>query len=193
MQHIQTRPSARPYQTVQRLFFAAFPAAQDATPIHDMAREHNRTRELGGYPLKASRLHVTLDHVGDFGSAPAAIVDFAIRVGDQVARSCFEATFTRTESFRGQPGRHPYVLRGDEGLGGFHFLRNAIWGAYAWLGRDVRSTSYSPHMTLLYGKREATAMEIPPLTWRVSEFALVLSHVGETRYDILAKWPLKTA
>ena len=30
------------------------------------------------------------------------------------------------------------------------------------------------------------------LTWLVSEFALVLGHVGDTRYDILAKWPLKT-
>lgn len=187
-----TAPTARPYQTVQRLFFAAFPSTQDAAAIHDMARIHSRRRELGGYPLRANRLHVTLDHVGDYPVAPPHIIDFARRVGDHVVRSCFEATFTRAESFRGGPGRHPYVLLGDEGLGGFHFLRNALGDAYAGLGVDIRSTPYKPHMTLLYGKREAAAVEITPLTWRVSEFTLVLSHVGEMRCDLLARWSLKT-
>jgi len=46
------------------------------------------------------------------------------------------------------------------------------------------------HMTLLCDGRELDPYEIAPIQWRPRRCALVLSHVGLSRHERLAEWPL---
>jgi RNA 2',3'-cyclic 3'-phosphodiesterase len=50
--------------------------------------------------------------------------------------------------------------------------------------------SGKPHMTMLYDERVIAEHAIEPIRWTASEFVLVLSHLGKTRHDWLARWPL---
>lgn len=173
-----------------RLFYACFLDEAAIGAASGISRTHDLDRRLGGTRLPPNRYHVTLEHVGDYFDRPLHVIDFALRVGDAVSAWPFLATFTYAESFRGRPGRHPYVLRGDEGIAGFHHLRMAIGGACLKEGLDVRNTRYKVHVTLQYGKRAAPPLKIPQLSWPVDKFALVLSHLGQTRYEILREWNL---
>ena len=58
-------------------------------------------------------------------------------------------------------------------------------------GLEVRNTDYKPHLTLQYGNRLVGPLNISPVSWLVRDFALVLSHLGQTRYEILRQWNLE--
>lgn len=181
-----------PDQGVLRFFYAVMLEAAPGSAAARLADKHNSERDLDGSRIPTDRLHVTLDHIGDFKQAPAGLIDFAMKVGDAVSMPSFEATFNHAGSFAGRPGHHPYVLLGDEGVAGFHLLRCAIGGAAAKFGIEVRSTSFVPHTTLLYGRRFRGPLSIEPISWVVRDFTLVLSHVGKTRYEFLRRWSLKS-
>jgi 2'-5' RNA ligase len=85
------------------------------------------------------------------------------------------------------------VLRGADGAAGgngLRALRTALGCALA--DRGFRpSPKYDPHMTLSYDPRariEPVAVE--PISFQAAEFALVKSHVGFTRHEVLRTWPL---
>ena len=50
---------------------------------------------------------------------------------------------------------------------------------------------FTPHMTLGYRKGDAFDEQILPIGWQATEFVPIHSHVGLTRHDILARWPLR--
>ena len=49
----------------------------------------------------------------------------------------------------------------------------------------------TPHLTVGYHPQMVERTEIEPIRWTAREFALVRSHVGQSRYDILKRWALK--
>lgn len=49
---------------------------------------------------------------------------------------------------------------------------------------------FNPHMTLMRGKVEKSQIAVDPISWDAQEIALVHSFVGQSRYEIMATWPL---
>jgi 2'-5' RNA ligase len=83
------------------------------------------------------------------------------------------------------------VLRGGEGLLALEGFQAALRQALAWEKLDGSKLAFTPHMTVLYGQSGAVIAPIAPVTWTVSTFALVVSHQGQGRHEVLARYPLK--
>jgi len=67
----------------------------------------------------------------------------------------------------------------------------ALRQALAWEKLDGSKLAFTPHMTVLYGQPGAVAASIAPLTWTVNGFALVVSHQGQGRHEVLVRYPFK--
>ena len=50
---------------------------------------------------------------------------------------------------------------------------------------------FNPHMTLLYGSGPPQPLRFPAMSWPVRDFALIHSFVGESRYEVIRRFPLK--
>ncbi|HEX7932614.1 MAG TPA: 2'-5' RNA ligase family protein [Paraburkholderia sp.] len=178
------------------LFFAVFPDANTAAGISKLAQGlcgKSRTRSK---PLAASRLHVTLHHLGVFaGGLPAACVDAAMRAAGSIRMAPFTVEFETVVSFAAKPRPGPLVLSGGEGVAGLHVLHDALGDALQNCGIETRAAAaalaYTPHVTLAYGLPWAAARPVEPVCWNVRGFALIHSLLGRTRHIVLARWPLE--
>ena len=132
------------------------------------------------------RLHVTLAILG--AALDNRTLSAAGWAADRVSLPAFDARFDRAMTFGRADG--PFVLTGEAGLTPVRRLRPALAQALADQGFRAGST-YRPHMTLSYGRRRHVAEHpITPLAFPVRAFHLVRSHVGLSRHERLASWPL---
>jgi 2'-5' RNA ligase len=174
-----------------RLFFAIFPDAGIAARIAQLREELRLELGLHGKPLASERLHATLHPVGDYAGLPQDLVARAGDVASTVAMPLFTVAFEGAESFRGRPGHRPFVLRGGDGVAGLMMLRQRLGLALekAGLGRSVPHNT--PHVTLLYDDRLVADRRVDTVSWAVHEFVLVHSLLGRSRYNVLARFPLR--
>jgi len=180
------------------LFFAVFPDANTAVSISRLAQRLCGETRARSKPLAAARLHVTLQHLGNFaGGLPQARVDAAIKAAASIKMEPFSVEFDKVVSFASKPRPGPLVLAGGEGVAGLHRLHDALCRALrdAGCGEHAASAAvdYTPHVTLAYGMPWAAARPVEPLCWNVREFALMHSLLGRTRHVMLARWPLANA
>ncbi|CAB3698871.1 2'-5' RNA ligase family protein [Paraburkholderia rhynchosiae] len=178
------------------LFFAVFPDANTATNISNLAQRLCGETRARSKPLSASRLHVTLHHLGIFaGGLPPACVDAAMRAAGAICMAPFTVEFDTVVSFASKPRPGPSVLTGSEGVVGLHALHDALGHALKDCGLETRAASaamaYEPHVTLAYGLPWAAARPVEPICWNVRGFALIHSLLGRTRHIVLARWPLE--
>jgi 2'-5' RNA ligase len=174
-----------------RLFFAAVPDADAAACIYRLAGVLKRAHKFEGELIRPDRLHVTLFFLGGGNGPPERIVRMAFEAAAEVRMPPFEVSFDRTSSFRGQPGNHPFVLLGDNGLSPLGSFRRMLGAAMMRKGmRRWVNTDFTPHVTLLYDMRSVEEQPIEPISWTVSEFVLIHSMRGHTH---LARWPLYSA
>lgn len=177
------------------LFFAVFPDTSTAAGIAKLAQQLCRETRSRSRPLAAGRLHVTLHHLGNFaGGLPQARVDAAMRAAASIRMNPFTVEFDKMTSFAVKPRPGPMVLAGDEGVVGIHALHDALGLVLQDAGFGDRAlkpgTSYTPHVTLVYGMPPLPPRPIESVCWNVREFALVHSLLGRTRHVVLARWPL---
>lgn len=178
----------------ERLFFAVLPDPETADRVRTLIDRFVADNHLTGTPLKAERLHISLHHVGDYARLRSKFVYAARLAGQAVTMRSFEVTFRFIKSFDGAPshddrsGRRPLVLLAEgDALGDLH---KAVRAAMARNG--LRPTpSFRPHMTLLYGAKLIPMQAIAPISFPVSDFVLIHSALGLTRYEILDRWPLQ--
>ncbi len=85
----------------------------------------------------------------------------------------------------------PFVLQGDEGVIGLLVLQQRLGRLMENAGLGRADPHYTPHMTLLYGDRTVDDEAVRPISWAVREFVLVHSLLGRSRYNILARFPLR--
>ena len=103
----------------------------------------------------------------------------------------FTVAFDGAESFRGRPGHRPFVLRGEDGVAGLMMLQQRLALAMAKVGLGCPVRHYTPHVTLLYGDRLVADRPVDTVSWAVHEFVLVHSLLGRSRYNVLARFPLR--
>jgi 2'-5' RNA ligase len=143
--------------------------------------------QLDGRPIDEDRLHITLYQLGNFepqSSDPTRIQDWLQRrLVWQFAS--FEVTLDRALSFRGREN-HPFVLTGSklEDLHAFHRQVGDVLG--------LPTRGFTPHLTLVRSKKSIPVHDIQPVAWKATEFVLVKSFLGQSRYEILERWPLGT-
>lgn len=174
------------------LFFAIFPTAEAAARIATLAQHLRGELGLKGRPLAIERLHVTLDHLGDFVGLPRNIVDTAGEVATAIAAPPFEIAFDRAASFAGGRRNSPLVLRGGNGVAALTAFQQTLVAALAkaGLGSGTKST-YTPHVTLSYGKSRVPEQAVETVAWTAHEFVLVQSLLGRNRHVVLERWPLQ--
>lgn len=110
---------------------------------------------------------------------------------DEYSTPPFEVTFDRVSSFK-HPDRRPLVLVGNNDFAGLRHFHRTLG---AWLSQTGTAANdfegrFNPHVTLLYDWREIPEQTIEPVSWTVTDFSLVLSVVGQTRYVHLKRWRL---
>ena len=181
-----------PPRPADRLFFAVFPDANAATQIAELTRALVGRHGVTGKPLSPERLHITLNHLGDYIGLPQGVVAAATAAGATIDMQAFDVTFDRVMSFSGRRDNLPIVLRGGEGLAGLMTFQQVLGGAMmkAELGRWV-DRRFTPHVTLLYGKGKMEEETIEPIRWTVREFVLIHSLLGRGQYIPLGRWPLR--
>jgi 2'-5' RNA ligase len=179
------------------LFFAALPDANTAGSIAKFAQQICGETRSKSKPHAANRLHVTLQHLGNFaGGLPQERVDAAIKAAASIRMEPFSVAFDHVLSFAPKPRPGPLVLGGSEGVVGLHTLHEALVRALqqAGFGDDPavlsNATQYTPHVTLAYGMPWIAARPVDAASWNVREFVLMHSLLGRTRHVELGRWPL---
>ena len=173
----------------ERLFFGLLPHPETAENVSRFGGRFFRENNLLGKPLKTERLHVSLQHIGDYKRLPSRIVYAALLVGRAVSMRAFEATFGLITTFEPSPSKkeRPLVLLGES---------DAFFELHGLLGTAMRRTGlraadhFKPHMTLLYGPGKIPLRAIEPLRIMFDELFLIHSERGLTRYNMLGRWPL---
>lgn len=158
------------------LYLMAKPPAETAVEIG------HRRRRLGlssGYAIE--RLHTTLLPLGDYRSLPRAALETICRAAASLHADPFAVAFDR---LRGN------ALVGGATLGELHGFQKRLVRRLGAFGVAVPDYAFRPHLSLVYGERNARNIAIPPIGWTVEEFLLVLSIHGEGRHEVLARWPL---
>jgi len=182
-------PGAQP--PTDRLLFAIFPPAAVAAEMERTAQTLRTRHNLSGKPLARDRFHITLVHLGDYHGLPAGLTAEATAAGTAVSHPSFEIVFDRAGSFAAKSRSLPYVLRGDGGLARLMAFQQA-------LGVELKKTGlhrfvgpqFTPHVTLLYDARLVPEEPLDPVGWPVTEFVLLHSLLGQTRYIELGRWSL---
>lgn len=178
----------------ENIFFAVFPEREAAREIEGRARQLQRTLGIHKEQIEAERLHVSL--LGfNIHADRKKLVRIAEQAVSEISIKPFHVAFDHVDTFDNKKGRYPFVLLSDYGS-------NAALGA---LRRDLRlalkknipglkpaSAGFTPHVTLFYAHRKID-QEYPlknVIRWRVREFVLVRSLVGESIYVPLRRWKL---
>jgi len=177
-----------------RLFLGLFPDPATAARIDSLGEDVCRRHDLRVPRHQLDRLHVTLFHIGDWAGLPAATVATAIAAAAALRMAPFDVHFDEIMTFSGNPQRRPLVLKAGTGNEALHGFRETLGRELlkAGLGRCVTRT-FEPHVTLAYAPQGVAAEPVEPIVWRASEFVLIHSLLGQTRYITLGQWPLLAA
>ncbi|MBC7815525.1 MAG: 2'-5' RNA ligase family protein [Planctomycetaceae bacterium] len=176
-----------------RLFLGIFPDAEAVDLICDRQTILRHEFGLRGKSRPREILHMTLHHVADYSEMP----EREIKVIEEACTAAFagqsslEMIFDHVKSFKGRPGNQPFVLVNPNENQPLMELHHRLIIELA--KRKLASKgdfNFVPHVTLLYDSKSVTEQPVAPITWRAHEVVLVLSHLGETRYDRIGSWTL---
>ncbi len=178
-----------------RLFFALFPANDAATQLFELATRLKTQHGMAGKLHPVARLHLTLDHLGDFKARPQDIVEAAGETARalQSASTAFQVSLTKVLSF-GRNARTPPLVMSDspDANPGLRDFRANLWDELARRGvPGAPRNSFTPHVTLLYDSFVLLEQPAHAVTWQATDFILVESIIGESRYEVLGRWALK--
>jgi 2'-5' RNA ligase len=171
-----------------RLFLAVFPDPTYAARFETFAARHLAARGISGKPVEASRLHVTLFHLGDYTELPPGLANQAAGVLSRLQRKPFTIQFDQIGSFGNRSAYGDFVLTassGNEALHALHLQLAAHLSAAA-LGQHTKG-SFTPHMTLAYNKPAVPFRQIEPVIWPAHEVVLIHSLLGKTKHMRLAE------
>ncbi|HEY8877300.1 MAG TPA: 2'-5' RNA ligase family protein [Roseateles sp.] len=176
-----------------KLFFALRPDEETAERIARLATAEHEARGLKPR-LRPSRIfHITLHYFGYFEGEPdARVVELASRAAAEVVRPAFDLSFDCFKSWGTErSSKHPFVLTGGQGLEAVRELQQALVERLVAHGLGAPELDYVPHLTLRYDKRTAPDWPVDLPGWLASEFVLVKSPQGETRHEVIRRWPLQ--
>jgi RNA 2',3'-cyclic 3'-phosphodiesterase len=173
------------------LFFSVFPDSPAAARIGRLAQHLRREHGLKGLPFSPARFHCTLCGVDDRNVAWQSIVAKARDAAATIEAAPFRVSFNGVMSFSGKEHHYPLVLVGDDGVVGLMELYSSLRSAIRKTGLRSETSSFTPHVTMLYDIRRIGEQTVEPIYWTVNEIVLVLSLTGQTKYHWLDRWQLR--
>jgi 2'-5' RNA ligase len=180
-------PGFGPAIPTDRLYLAIFPDPGYAARFETFAARHMAARRMDGKPVEASRLHVTLFHLGDYTELPPGLADDAAGALAQLACDPFTICFNQIGSFGNRQAQGDFVLSSSDGNEALHAMHKQLAAHLhaAALGAHAKG-SFTPHMTLAYNKPALPFQQIEPVRWPAHEVVLIHSLLGKTRHIRLA-------
>lgn len=169
------------------------PDAPARAAIATVGERLGRSRRINAPVVAAEDLHLELCPVGT-PQRPQESLEATLRAAaDEVSAQGFDATVDAAMRFSARDGQFPFVLCTDHATtAAALILRRAIAAAQARRGLQVRGvSSFLPHVTLLHAAAlEPIEESISPIRWRVSEFVLIRSFFGQSRFQVIGRWAL---
>lgn len=175
-------------------FFALLP---DEPARAEMARAGERFRKshrLIGTPVDPDDLHLTLCEMGKPEWLQHSLESVLMAAAGQVRVASFPlALDSAMRLSAARDNQYPFVLGADNpSAAAALVLRRAIAEAQQQLGLRVAGvSSYLPHVTLLRGSGiDAVQESMTPIGWMAREFVLIRSFFGQSRHEVIGRWPL---
>jgi RNA 2',3'-cyclic 3'-phosphodiesterase len=174
----------------ERLFFGLMPDCETGKRMARFGDWFHSENHIRANQLQMERLHVSLHHIGDYKRLRSKFVYAARQAAKAVLMRPFEVEFRSVLSFPVAPHKkdRPLVLLGEEG-GALRELFHALGCAMTRNGLKA-APDFVPHMTLSYGPQFVPLQAIEPLRFVASNFVLIHSFRGLTRYEVLGSWSL---
>jgi 2'-5' RNA ligase len=187
----ETAPAEGVFRRLDSVFFALQPPPEIARCAHRVAKDLRDAHGLHCPLVRPQCLHVTLLGIGRYAELSPAMIAAFCAAATSVAMAPFRVALNRATSFAGDRER-PLVLLGDGGVTGIEMLRRKLLLALRGAGfRSSKIRSFTPHMTLLYDRRDLGEHLVEEIGWTVRDFVLIHSLYGQSRHIPLARWPLR--
>jgi 2'-5' RNA ligase len=171
----------------RRLFFGIWPDERTAESLRRLMARLRRDGVMSGRPVDTDRLHLTLHHLGDFADQiPQSLLPAAQEAAATVRSEPFDVVFDHIGGTRDQ-----FLLQASDKLAALRDFRQALTNALvkAGLRRHIAMT-FHPHVTLSYDFSNVPEMPIQPISWRVRDFVLIESLLGQHKHIRRGVWPL---
>jgi RNA 2',3'-cyclic 3'-phosphodiesterase len=175
-------------------FFALKPDDKAIVEIARVGERFRKSHRLIGSPVDADEFHLTLVDMGRPERLQQSMESALVAAADSVSVKGFEVSLdSAVRLCAAKDGNFPFVLCADNTSSGWAMkLRVAIAEAQRRFGLQVLGVShYLPHVTLLRGNAIDTVEEsMPPIRWNAHEFVLIRSFFGQSRHEVIGRWPL---
>lgn len=173
----------------QRLIAVAFPDLYACEDLHRLARSACATFKLSGKPFPLKRYHLSLCCFKEEMNVPAYWVEWAREECARIASGTppFEMTLDQQMSLSETAERKPLVMCPTKRS---QTLTEMFSDFYPALGEKQRAPQMTPHVTLLYDPQSVTPRAVEPVNWTIKEIALLISHVGQSRYEPIERFLL---
>jgi len=174
-------------------FFALLPDDPARAAIAGVGERFRKSHRIGGSPVGIDSLHLTLCPMGKPERLRQPLEEALLAAAGEVHAQGFVATLDSAMRFSARDGQFPFVLCADGATTEAALnLRKAIAAAQLRVGLQVNGvSSFLPHVTMLHGHAvDAIEESITAICWHVSEFVLIRSFFGQSRYVVIGRWPL---
>jgi 2'-5' RNA ligase len=175
-------------------FFALKPDDKATIEIARVCERFRKSHRLIGSPVDAEEFHLTLADMGRPERLQQSLESALVAAAESVSAKSFEVSLdSAVRLSAAKDGNFPFVLCADNTSSAWTMkLRVAIAEAQRRFGLQVLGVSnYLPHVTLLRGNAIDTVAEsMPPIRWNAHEFVLIRSFFGQSRHEVIGRWPL---
>ena len=174
-------------------FFALLPDDQARGAIAGVGERFRKSHRISGSPVGIDNLHLTLCPMGKPERLRQPLEEALLAAAGEVHAQGFVATLDSAMRFSARDGQFPFVLCADGATTEAALnLRKAIAAAQLRVGLQVSGvSSFLPHVSMLHGHAvDAIEESITSICWHVSEFVLIRSFFGQSRYVVIGRWPL---
>jgi RNA 2',3'-cyclic 3'-phosphodiesterase len=178
-----------PLRSSDPLYFMLRPEPRAARQMQRVGSQLRAENKLAGRLVEETRLHVTLLFLCRFGQLTREAFAAIRKTAAMIAMPAFLAGFDWAVSF-GNGSNRPLVLRGYDTVAGVMLLRRELVAALKPIGLRSVTENYTPHVTLLRETERIDDRPIEEIRWPAREFALIRSYYGQSRHEVLGRWPL---
>lgn len=170
------------------LFFAGFAGPDDSWRLCQRGSELARAHRLRNAVQAPQRAHVTLCSLNRHCVLDEAVIAAACAAADRLPCPELHLVFERAVSFAADGA---FMLKGDATTDlAVARLREPLMRLLRRFGLQPMAVT-TPHMTMVYNCGRVVAEHaMAPLPWTLQRFALVLSHIGNSRHEYLGEWTL---
>ncbi|MFC5437866.1 2'-5' RNA ligase family protein [Rhodanobacter umsongensis] len=174
-------------------FFAVLPDDRARSEIAGVCERFRKSHRVSGSPLAVESLHLSLCPMGNPERLRQPLESALRAAAAGVVAESFDATLDSAMRFSARDGQFPFVLCTDAATTAAALsLRKAIAAEQLRVGLQVSGvSSFLAHVTLLHGHAvDAVEESIAPVQWHVHDFVLIRSFFGQSRYEVIGRWPL---